>query len=105
MTVYLNKFVMFSVVVALFGGLVPMSPAQTTGPQKGWLIIHGGGEVSDEIKKRFVALAGGSDANYVLIPTALQDEEIAARVLQNQGRSWAKSWGVSHVTVLHTRDK
>lgn len=92
--------------VVLFGGLIPMSSAQTTVPQKGWLIIHGGGTVSDEIRKRFVALAGGSDENFVLIPTALPDEEIAARgVVKDQGRSWAKSWGVSHVTVLHTRDK
>lgn len=84
--------------------------AQTTGPEKGWLIIHGGvhagGTVSDEIKKRFVALAGGRDANFVLIPTALSDKQLSARgTVEVQERAWAKSWGINHVRILHTRDK
>jgi cyanophycinase len=80
--------------------------AQTAGPEKGWLVIHGGGRVSNEIKKRFVALAGGPDANFVLIPTALSEEEISGRgFFEGQGRGWAKSWGIKHVTMLHAIDK
>jgi cyanophycinase len=80
--------------------------AQTAGPENGWLIIHGGGVVSNEIKKRLVALAGGRDAHCVLIPTAMSEEEISTRGLfRGQGREWAKSWGINHVTMLHTRDK
>lgn len=83
-----------------------MCAAQTAGPEKGWLIIHGGGDVSNEIKKRFVTLAGGPDANYVLIPTAMSDEKLAdGGFIQGQGKGWVKSWGINHVTVLHTRDK
>jgi cyanophycinase len=78
----------------------------TGGPEKGWLIIQGGGTVSDEIKKRFVALAGGPDANFVLIPTAMSEEEITAGgFYRGQGSGWAKSMGINHVTMLHSRDK
>ena len=81
--------------------------AQTIGPEKGWLIIDGGGE-PDEVKKRFVALAGGPDAHFVLIPTAKSDEQITAGgFIRGQGRGWAKSWGIhdGHITMLHARDK
>src|SRR5260370_41305761 len=78
----------------------------TVGPEKGWLIIQGGGAVSEETKKRFVALAGGPDANVVLIPTAMSEEEITAGgFYRGQGSGWAKSMGINHVTMLHTRDK
>jgi cyanophycinase len=48
----------------------------TIGPENGWLIIHGGGEVTNEVKDRFVALAGGPDVKFVFIPTAESDEQI-----------------------------
>ena len=80
--------------------------AQTAGPENGWLIIHGGGTVSNETKKRFVALAGGPDANFVLIPTALSEKQINARgSFDVQERAWAKSWGINHFTILHANDK
>ena len=84
-----------------------MTP-QAAGPENGWLIIHGGGTVSDEIKKRFVLLAGGRDANFVLIPTALSEEQIGAHGLfRGLGKEWAKSWGIdqNHITILHASDK
>jgi cyanophycinase len=85
---------------------VPMASAQTAGPEKGWLIIQGGGAVSEETKKRFVALAGGPDASFVLIPTAMSEEEITAGgFYRGQGSGWAKSMGINHVTMLHSRDK
>ncbi len=93
------------VLVVFLGGFVSMVGAQTAGPEKGWLIIDGGG-VPDEVKKRFVALAGGPDANIVLIPTAMSDEEMTAGgFFQGQGKGLAKSWGINHITMLHTRDK
>lgn len=96
----------FTVLLSVFlGYFVPMATAQTAGPEKGWLIIDGGG-VPDEVKKRFVALAGGPDANIVLIPTAMSDEEMTAGgFFRGQGKGLAKSWGINHITMLHTRDK
>ena len=74
----------------------------TLGPAKGSLIIVGGGSVTAEIKSRFVALAGGREANFVVIPTAGADDEIK---LDGLGAQFAKFLNVDHVTVLHTRDR
>jgi len=75
---------------------------ETVGPQKGSLLIVGGGKVGPEIWARFIELAGGASANIVIIPTAGDDATI------NTGRSKEKetlaSLGVKFITVLHTRD-
>lgn len=74
----------------------------TVGPENGWLIIHGGGRLTNEAKTRFVALAGGSQASFVVIPTARRDKDID---VDKYRLSMAKLFGVEHVTVLHTRDR
>jgi cyanophycinase len=74
----------------------------TIGPSKGWLIISGGGGLINESKERFVALAGGPSAGFIVIPTALTDKEIdPAKVRQ----SFSNGFRVPHVTVLHTKDR
>jgi cyanophycinase len=75
--------------------------APTLGPKKGYLVIVGGGVLTAEIKGRFVTLAGGSEASFVVIPTAQADQGIDLDRVQ---KSFATSFGVKHVTVLHTRD-
>ena len=90
-----------------FLAFVSLATAQTIGPERGWLIIHGGGDPQN-VMKRFVELAGGPDANFVLIPTAQSDQQIEkSGGFRNQGRGWARWCGIhdGHVTVLHTRDK
>ena len=77
-------------------------PRATAGPAKGWLVIQGGGALTNEVKERFVALAGGSDANFVMIPTAERDEQIN---LDKMRQSFSKGFRVTHVSVLHTRDR
>jgi cyanophycinase len=97
--------------ISLIGGGAAAWPftaiAQQAMPARGWLIIDGGGE-PEEVKRRFVELAGGPDANFVLIPTALSDEQIEkGGFFSGQGRGWARSWGIhdGHVAMLHSRDK
>jgi cyanophycinase len=68
----------------------------------GWLVIHGGGELSNEAKERFVALAGGPEARFVLIQTAMPG---ASADLERRELGFAKSWGLRNFTVLHTRDR
>ena len=51
------------------------SDAPKVGPPTGSLIVDGGGETAETIK-RFVALAGGVEAPIVLIPTASESENI-----------------------------
>jgi cyanophycinase len=73
----------------------------TVGPEKGYLVIVGGGTLPAEIKQRFVALAGGANANFVVIPTAGADQQINLETSQTR---FARNFGVTHVTVLHTRN-
>ena len=76
---------------------------KTEGPKKGTLIIVGGGQVGPEIRGRFIQLAGGADANFVIIPTADEDRNLAD--LAKIKERFVQTWGVKNVTVLHTRDK
>jgi cyanophycinase len=98
--------------IALLTSLLTLAiaaPAQSTydrrptvGPERGWLVIGGGGTLTDEVRDRFLALAGGQGARIVAIPTALTDQDIDA---DRYAAFIAKTLGVSRVTVLHTRDR
>src|ERR1051326_8394052 len=76
---------------------------KTEGPKKGTLVIVGGGQVGPEIRSRFIQLAGGPDANFVIIPTADEDRNLTD--LAKIKERFVQTWGVKNVTVLHTRDK
>jgi cyanophycinase len=78
--------------------LAPIAQCQNGG----WLVIHGGGDLSNEAKERFVALAGGPEARFVMIPTAMPG---ASADLERRELGFAKNWGLRSVTVLHTRDR
>jgi cyanophycinase len=94
----------------LLGALVVLVPpafaasgdAATIGPASGWLLMDGGGVVKPEILQRFVELAGGPEAAFVLIPTALADSEID---MVGQPAAMAEALHVTRLTTLHTRDR
>jgi aminobenzoyl-glutamate utilization protein B len=71
------------------------------GPAAGTLVVDGGGEVA-ESRDRFVALAGGPEAAFVLIPTAAEGDHID---VDRQAATFTQRFGVKNVTVLHTRDR
>ena len=71
----------------------------TTGPEKGTLMVVGGGYLSDEIILRFIELAGGNDAPIVVIPTAGGQDEYGAG-----SGNFLRQFGATNVTVLHTYD-
>jgi cyanophycinase len=74
----------------------------TVGPSKGSLVIVGGGKVGPKIIERFVALAGGPDASFVVFPTAGEDNQINP---DETKKKFSERFGVKNVTVLHTRDR
>jgi cyanophycinase len=76
---------------------------KTEGPKRGTLVIVGGGQVGPEIRSRFIQLAGGPDANFVIIPTADEDRNLTD--LAKIKERFVQTWGVKNVTVLHTRDR
>ncbi len=74
----------------------------TTGPKKGSLVIVGGGRMDENVTKKFIELAGGKNANIVVVPTA------AGQSSYNQDLGIVKLFrksGVKNVTVIHTNDK
>jgi cyanophycinase len=89
-------------VLALAAMAADYDNAPTVGPARGWLVIHGGGTLTNETKERFVALAGGSEANIVVIPTALTDAPVD---FDKYRLEQMRRFDVAHVTVLHTRDR
>jgi len=88
-----------SLVLSLF--LLAQSEAPKVGPATGALIVDGGAETAESIK-RFVALAGGPDSPVVLIPTASESEQID---VNRHHQAFSRRFGFKNVTVLHTRDR
>jgi len=82
-------------------GVKWIDPAGTSGS----LVIHGGGELTDAVRDKFLSLAGDKQARIVVIPTASdradsEDAEIRGKFLE----PW-KSLGAAEVQLLHTRSK
>lgn len=104
-----------TLLVALF--IVQVSSAPTAlarqaapeyGPPKGTLVIVGGGSTAGTgIVERFIALAGGPDKKFVIVPTAGgnrgPDGAVRTYVEADVVASWVKQ-GVKNVRMLHTHD-
>jgi len=69
--------------------------------RKGTLFLVGGGPSQDDLDAEFLRLAGGPEANVVVIPTATIDPGSASDPLLQANR-WATQLGTGRVTVLHT---
>ena len=71
-------------------------------PWKGALVICGGGRLPVAVRRRFLELAGGKQAQLVVVPTAsaTADSSDPARFLS----SWRRL-GATKVSLLHTRDR
>jgi cyanophycinase len=72
------------------------------GPANGSLLIHGGGKLGRETLDEFIRLAGGVDANFVIIPTAEPGEDWGESYVAH---SFLTRAGAKHVTIVHTRDR
>jgi cyanophycinase len=86
----------------LFAGVSAQAAPVVKGPEHGTLIIAGGGNLGPEILGRFITLAGGPNAEIVVIPTAAGEAKY--------GPDCAclgifKKLGATHLTVLHTLDR
>jgi cyanophycinase len=81
--------------------LLAQSDLPKVGPCSGALIVDGGAENADSIK-RFIALAGGPDAPIVVIPTASETDPVDVK---RHHHTFTRRFGVKNATVLHTRDR
>ena len=76
--------------------------ARSTPPRvdKGSLLIVGGGQMTEAIQKKFLELAGGLEANIVVVPTAGDQPEKA-----DAETSWLTKAGAKSVSVVHARSR
>jgi cyanophycinase len=73
---------------------------QNIGPEKGTLIIAGGGKLPDDLMLTFIEAAGGVEAAFVVIPTAMGLANYGAK----EG-DFLRNLGAKNVMVLHTEDR
>lgn len=98
-----------SVALILFLAAVAGAQEPTTeyGPAKGALVIVGGNLKDQAIYERFIALAGGRDANFIIVPTAggnkTNDGQVRVYKEEEVVAPW-KKMGLKNVKMLHTAD-
>jgi len=100
-----------SVLAVLFTTVAARTAAEDPpeyGPPKGTLVIVGGGTLEGTgIIERFIQLAGGPDASFVIVPTAggnrTADGSVRAYKEEDVIGPWVKR-GIKNVRMLHTHD-
>src|SRR5260221_8776675 len=90
------------VLAALWFVPVLLADPVVKGPEKGALVIVGGGKVGPEILGRMFDLAGGKDVPLVVIPTASGANDYPA---DWPGLKMFKDFGATNITLLHTKDR
>lgn len=78
------------------------------GPAKGTLVIVGGGSTNGTgVIEKFIQLAGGPDAKFVIVPTAGGNKTPTGEIKVYQEEQVVASWkkrGLKNVRMLHTHD-
>jgi cyanophycinase len=98
--------IVFAILVTASATLPQEAPEY--GPPRGTLLIVGGGDLSHSgIYEKFIELAGGKDAKFVIVPTAggNRNEDGSVKVYNEEVvlKSW-KARGLTNVHMLHTAD-
>jgi cyanophycinase len=81
-------------------GFIFEANGQSVGPEKGTLIIAGGGKLSDDILSTFIEAAGGVEAPILVIPTAL-----GLTTYEEKEGDFLRRLGAKNVKVWHTDNK
>jgi cyanophycinase len=78
------------------------------GPAKGTLVIVGGGStINTGVMEKFIQLAGGPDAKFVIVPTAGGNKTPTGEIKVYKEEQVIASWkkrGLKNVRMLHTYD-
>ncbi len=78
------------------------------GPEKGALVIAGGALKDPAIYKKFIDLAGGPEANFIIVPTAGGNKNSRGEIREYKEETVIAPWlarGLKNVKMLHTHDK
>jgi len=94
--------------VLLLGLTIPgvVAADDTEGPDRGTLLIAGGGgKQGAAIFRKFVELAGGNTARIVIVPTAMSSDPNYDYQNPGVAKFARDKLKLKHVTVLHTHDR
>jgi cyanophycinase len=80
----------------------PRTWMEPVAPISGSLVICGGGRLPEEILQQFLTLAGGEQAQLVVVPTA---SSLAGKPEIEPRLSFWRQQPVANVTILHTRSR
>jgi cyanophycinase len=88
---------------------LPPSPGPPEyGPAKGTLVIVGGGNLEGTgIQEKFIELAGGPDAKFIIVPTAGGNKNPDGTIREYKQEQVIAPWlkrGLKNVKMLHTSD-
>lgn len=101
------------IAASLAAGCLTVLPAAAAGEPKteppplirndisGALVIVGGGGFPDDIRERFLQLAGGKQGKLVVIPTASEQADVTRKYLSFE---YWKTQGLASVSMLNTLD-
>jgi len=108
MTLLAGKFTRVVWLLILLPGLAGFVRSQQTGagPEKGWLILDGGGiEREHGAMRRFVELAGGPQASIVIVLTAADPGTFTPDILAKYRESLKSEFGLTNVSMVDTRSR
>ncbi|MCP4727066.1 MAG: cyanophycinase [bacterium] len=77
------------------------------GPSNGTLVIVGGAAKDTVIYNKFIKLAGGPDANFIIVPTSGGNRDREGNIREFKEENVIRSWlarGLKNVRMLHTHD-
>jgi cyanophycinase len=101
-----TKFQPVLVAALVAGGLFAQTPEY--GPEKGTLVIQGGGDAGGTgIYETFINLAGGPNAKIIIVPTAGGNRDASGKIKVYKEEEVIGSWkklGLTDVHMLHTAD-
>ena len=111
----LQKFITVSLIILVASAsfYACTNPEQATskietpefiGPENGSLIIVGGNARDPLFLEKFKELAGGEDANIIIVPTAWDDRQVERDSGFVRFKAGFERAGFKNITVLHTRD-
>jgi len=96
-----------AIILILLAASVQAQDATEYGPQKGSLLIVGGNARDPAIYNKFIELAGGPEANFVIVPTAGGNKSPDGKIREYKEETVIAAWkqrGLKNVTMLHTHD-
>jgi cyanophycinase len=104
----------FSILAVALGLMLVLSSSGAAqgvpeyGPAKGTLVIAGGGPLEGTgIYEKFIELAGGVNAKFVIVPTAGGNRNPDGSIHEYKEEEVVKTWrekGLKNVRMLHTHD-